>query len=83
MSILIIYSPIGQSQVPLVGHNTWTIGRSPDNKIVLPDRWASRNHAQLRSTESGDVFLIDLGSGNGSIVNGKRVKEPVALKMVI
>ena len=80
MSLLIIYSPIGQSQVPLVGKRTWTIGRSPDNSIVLPDRWASRNHAQLRATETGEFYLIDLGSGNGSVVNGERVTMPVSLK---
>ncbi len=80
MSLLIIFSPIGQSQVPLVGKRTWTIGRSPDNSIVLPDRWASRNHAQLRATETGEFYLIDLGSGNGSVVNGERVTMPVALK---
>ncbi|KAI9130638.1 diguanylate cyclase domain-containing protein [Acaryochloris sp. CCMEE 5410] len=80
MSLLIIYSPIGQSQVPLVGKQSWTIGRSPDNTIVLPDRWASRNHAQLRATDAGEFFLIDLGSGNGSVVNGERVTMPVALK---
>lgn len=80
MSLLIIYSPIGQSQVPLVGQRTWTIGRSPDNTIVLPDRWASRNHAQLRTTAAGEYYLIDLGSGNGSVVNGERVTIPVLLK---
>lgn len=80
MSLLIIYSPIGQSQVPLVGKKTWTIGRSPDNSIVLPDRWASRNHAQLRMTEAGEFYLIDLGSGNGSVVNGERITLPMALK---
>lgn len=80
MSLLIIFSPIGQSQVPLVGKRTWTIGRSPDNSIVLPDRWASRNHAQLRVTDTGEYYLIDLGSGNGSVVNGERVTMPVALK---
>lgn len=80
MSLLIIYSPIGQSQVPLVGKRTWTIGRSPDNTIVLPDRWASRNHAQLRATETGEFYLTDLGSGNGSVVNGERVTMPVELK---
>ncbi len=80
MSLLIIYSPIGQSQVPLVGKRTWTIGRSPDNTIVLPDRWASRNHAQLRATETGEFYLTDLGSGNGSVVNGERVTMPVILK---
>jgi len=80
MSLLIIFSPIGQSQVPLVGKRTWTIGRSPDNSIVLPDRWASRNHAQLRVTDTGEYYLIDLGSGNGSVVNGDRVTMPVVLK---
>jgi adenylate cyclase len=63
----------------LSGSNCWTIGRSEDNNFVLPDRWISRNHAMLQFMESGEFYLIDLGSRNGSFVNGRRVSIPVTL----
>ena len=51
-----------------------TIGRSPENTLPLKDRKASRKHARIE--KSGDAYrLIDLGSGNGTRVNGKRVSE--------
>jgi adenylate cyclase len=71
----------GQSYAfPLVGGTCWTIGRSEDNAIVLPDCWLSRNHAMLQSMGPGDFYLIDLGSRNGTFVNGRRVNVPVALQ---
>lgn len=53
---------------------TLTIGRAPDNQLVLEDRRASRHHARL-TARSGGLIFTDLGSTNGSIVNGKRVHE--------
>jgi adenylate cyclase len=47
---------------------------------VLPDRWISRNHAMLQRMETGEFYLIDLGSRNGSFVNGRRVSVPVTLQ---
>jgi adenylate cyclase len=62
-----------------MGNSCWTIGRSDDNNFVLPDRWISRNHAMLQGMENGEFYLIDLGSRNGSFVNGRRVSVPVTL----
>ncbi|MDR7897159.1 FHA domain-containing protein [Thermosynechococcus sp. JY1332] len=64
---------------PLTGGNCWTIGRSEDNSIVLSDRWMSRNHAMIQRMGQGEFYLIDLGSRNGTFVNGRRVSIPVAL----
>jgi adenylate cyclase len=58
----------------------WTVGRSDDNNLVLPDRWISRNHAMLQGMENGEFYLIDLGSRNGTFINGRRVSVPVILK---
>ncbi|MGI0490902.1 adenylate/guanylate cyclase domain-containing protein [Alkalinema pantanalense CENA528] len=58
----------------------WTIGRGDENDFVLGDRWISRNHAMLQSMENGEIYLIDLGSRNGSFVNGRRVSVPVTLR---
>ncbi|NLG47064.1 FHA domain-containing protein [Gordonia sp. (in: high G+C Gram-positive bacteria)] len=49
-----------------------TIGRTPDNDIVVSDVLASRHHARLTSTPQG-MLLEDLGSVNGTFVNGQRV----------
>jgi hypothetical protein len=51
-----------------------TIGRTPDNQVVVPVREVSRRHAEIVLTESGYV-LKDLGSPNGTFVNGERITE--------
>ncbi|MGA7938137.1 MAG: adenylate/guanylate cyclase domain-containing protein, partial [Kovacikia sp.] len=76
---LLLRTESGSRRLPLAGSNCWTIGRSEDNNFVLPDRWISRNHAMLQSMETGEFYLIDLGSRNGSFVNGRRVSIPVTL----
>ena len=50
-----------------------TIGRAEDNDVVLNDLLVSRRHAELRSSPSSDFELVDLGSDNGTFVNGRRV----------
>jgi adenylate cyclase len=79
---LILRTASGNRYLPLVGSYCWTIGRSDDNNFVIPDRWISRNHAMLQCTETGDFYLIDLGSRNGTFVNGRRVNIPVTLRNV-
>lgn len=70
----------GSRRLPLTGSSCWTIGRSEENNFVLPDRWISRNHAMLQCMDTGEYYLIDLGSRNGSFVNGRRVSIPVTLR---
>jgi hypothetical protein len=50
------------------------VGRAWENEIVLPDDRVSRQHAQL-TTRHGALVYRDLGSTNGSFVNGVRVSE--------
>ena len=57
-------------QTPLL-----TIGRSSANDVVLDDPSISRSHARLR-WEKDQAFLEDLGSRNGSMVNGRPVSAP-------
>ena len=51
-----------------------TLGRAPDNMIVLDDASVSGRHAQLQ--RSGDVYRVkDLGSTNGTRVNSETITE--------
>lgn len=49
------------------------IGRSTDADIVLDDAGVSRKHAEVRLMDDGRARVIDLGSTNGTYVDGERV----------
>jgi pSer/pThr/pTyr-binding forkhead associated (FHA) protein len=59
--------------VPLTG-DVLTIGRLPDCDVVVTDNGASRRHAQLRN-EHGAWTVTDLGSTNGTRLNGQTVQS--------
>ena len=48
------------------------LGRSKEADIRVPDENVSRRHAELRLEDDG-CWIVDLGSTNGTVVNGKRV----------
>lgn len=52
---------------------TVRIGRSPDNDLVVDDLIVSRHHAELRSLDAGGYEIADLGSHNGTYLNGRPV----------
>jgi pSer/pThr/pTyr-binding forkhead associated (FHA) protein len=54
--------------------DTTVIGRSPDCDISLAAAHLSRRHAQLQVID-GALFVKDLGSANGTFLNGKQVME--------
>ncbi|MCB9760730.1 MAG: FHA domain-containing protein [Alphaproteobacteria bacterium] len=56
-----------------------TIGRAPDNLVVIPDEHISWHHAEIRA-EGSRVWLKDLGSSNGTWLNGDRVRGRAILK---
>jgi len=56
------------------------IGRAPDCDVVIQDLKASRRHCQLTRKENG-FLLQDLGSRNGTLVNGTKITEPMLLKV--
>ena len=62
---------IGASRYPLSAEHT-SIGRSRDNDIHLADERASRHHARIE-LQQGVSVICDLGSVNGTFVNGQRV----------
>jgi len=60
------------TEVP-VGAKEVSIGRSPDNGLVIDNPAVSHYHARV-FTEEGRLMLEDFGSLNGTFVNGQRVK---------
>ena len=58
---------------------TYTLGREKGNDILLPFSWVSRKHAMIQVESNGRHNLIDLGSANGTMVNGRRVLTPARL----
>jgi len=52
------------------------IGRLPDCTVRLTDAQASRHHAEV-SVHQGGFRIVDLGSTNGTLVNGTRITEQV------
>jgi FhaA, N-terminal domain/FHA domain len=63
----------GERTVPL-SSDTVTIGRLADCDVVLKDKGASRKHAQLKRRD-GSWTLTDLGSTNGTRLNGQTVQS--------
>ncbi len=62
-----------------VGHEM-TVGRAGGCAIFLPaDTFVSQLHARLFRRD-GDIFVEDLGSTNGTFLNGKKVSAPVSVR---
>ena len=69
----------GVQRISLVKGNIWRIGRTSQNDIVFPEDSVSRQHAIVQRTEYSQYYLIDIGSSNGSFVNGARIGIPKSL----
>ncbi len=63
---------IGELNLEQLQGGLISIGRTPDNKIVVPHPQVSAKHAQIIN-QGGSLFIEDLGSGNGTFVRGQRV----------
>jgi pSer/pThr/pTyr-binding forkhead associated (FHA) protein len=71
--LLVLSGPLKDSTIPLAEPET-TIGREASNGIAVSDPSVSRRHFVLRRQE-GKFELRDLGSRNGTLVNGDTVQE--------
>jgi len=68
----------------LLAGETTTIGRAVDtigssNRIVITSRRVSREHSRVER-QGRHIMLVDLGSTNGTFLNGERVLAPVRLR---
>jgi predicted component of type VI protein secretion system len=78
--ILIAYEGDLEGERWILDQDRTTIGRSSDCDIVLPKRQVSRYHARIERND-GSYVLWDLGSKNGTYVNGHKVgAEPYRLQ---
>ena len=57
-----------------------TIGRNQINDYVINEPGVSKHHAQIVKTDDGGFFIVDMGSVNGTFVNGKRISGEHPLK---
>jgi pSer/pThr/pTyr-binding forkhead associated (FHA) protein len=59
-------------QVYPLGFEPMSIGRAPENRIILADPQVSRHHAEV-AMQGGRWVIRDLGSANGTYVNGQQI----------
>ena len=71
---LLIRIPFQAPQKVVLNRASFTIGRQPDNDIVLPTGYVSGHHGRLEQRE-GTWNYTDLDSTNGTFVNGERVTQ--------
>lgn len=72
---LVFREPTGAEKTYNLQNATTSIGRAPDNDVVfINEHSISRKHASI-VRENGDFYLVDLGSKNGTKVNGQIVKR--------
>ncbi len=73
MPRLLIQGPEGSKEARLRPHNT--LGRHPDNSIQILDRIVSKEHCHIDLVDGRRWVIRDLGSLNGTFVNGERITE--------
>jgi len=78
LQVVVHAGPLAGKGFP-IRDNKITFGRDPDNDISWDDNQVSRRHAQL-VRQGGLLILEDLGSTNGTRVNGKLIEEPHTLQ---
>ena len=76
--MLLLKNEKGETLAELERERT-TIGRDPSNDLVLEDPSVSGFHAVVLN-DRGAVSIVDLGSTNGTAMDGKRLRERTALK---
>ncbi|NEG56085.1 FHA domain-containing protein FhaB/FipA [Bifidobacterium platyrrhinorum] len=77
--LVIIDGPLAGSSVPLAGEAI-TLGRAASNTVVLDDEFVSSHHARVYIDPASRQWAIeDLGSTNGTVVNGQRLAAPTVL----
>ncbi len=74
MASVVFYMEDGTTLVHKLESDVATIGRHPDNNVLLTCPSSSGRHAIIKVTDKG-VYVQDLGSSNGTRVNGAEIEE--------
>lgn len=72
--LVVTRGPTAGSRYALPGELT-AIGRHPESGIFLDDVTVSRRHAEVRRGADGQYVLADVGSLNGTYLDGERIEE--------
>ena len=73
--VLVMFKDTDRREFPL-SENRTIVGRRPDCQLRIPTRDVSRRHCEISPGEKRSELIVrDLGSSNGTYVNGKRVAE--------
>jgi len=75
----VMREPEAPDQVLVWDTRTLSIGRSPENDLVVEDDEISRKHALLKN-DGGAMEVGDYRTGNGTFVNGERVDQTARIK---
>jgi adenylate cyclase len=75
MARFLITGPSGQTQIFEISGSTVNIGRADSNDLVLNHPSVSRHHVRLTVLPGDTTLLNDLGSLNGTVVNGQQIHE--------
>jgi hypothetical protein len=75
-AVVAVTDPDGRTRRVTIGGGGLTIGRSADNDLIARDGRVSRHHGRIAGRR-GTLVYLDLGSTNGSRVNGEPVTEVV------
>ena len=78
-SLLVEAGPVELKGVRVPLDAPVTIGRSADADITIADSYVSSRHARVSPSAAGPV-LEDLGSTNGTVVNGASISGPTTLR---
>lgn len=78
MANITVIHPNGNTDTFSASRLRTTIGRSARSDVCIPDAFASRLHAEIRQ-EGDNFWLVDLGSANGTRLNGLQVNGTVPL----
>jgi pSer/pThr/pTyr-binding forkhead associated (FHA) protein len=74
MASVVFYMEDGNTLVHKLENEVTTIGRHPENLVVLTCPSSSGRHAVIKQAEDG-VYVHDLNSSNGTRVNGAEIEE--------
>lgn len=76
---LVVHGGKNEGAVIVVNKPQFIIGRLPECNLRIESKALSRRHAQI-NVQDGSVTVKDLGSTNGTFVDGKKITEEVELK---